>query len=295
LVVVEDLKKAFDGFWAVKGISFRIDEGEIFGLLGPNGAGKTTTIRMLSGILRPSGGRALVAGIDVGREPEKVRQVIGYVAQHFSLYEELTLWENMRFFGEIHGIHGRRLRARMEELLAIFNMEEWKDSLSRDLPGGVRRRLSLACALIHDPKVLFLDEPTSGMDPVARRSMWQYLKEKRKEGVVILVTTHYMEEAENCDRLALIHEGEIRAMDRPEKIKEDFEKEKGRVYEVPSELFSVEGIKRVEGVIDVVPHGASLHVIVSPDLRVEELEEALKFKVKPVEPTLEDVFVGLLG
>lgn len=305
-VEVENLRKAFDGFWAVDGVSFTVREGEIFGFLGPNGAGKTTTIRMLCGILKPTQGRIQVAEIDVVRYPEKVKRIVGYMSQKFSLYEELTALENLKFYGDVYRVPRGELKERIEEAMLRFDLDAWRGIPSSDLPGGVRQRLALACSTLHKPRILFLDEPTSGVDPLARKSFWDFIKEKKREGVSTFVTTHYMEEAEACDRLALIHEGRIKAMDTPSRLKDTFLNEKGRVFEAPLDALEpyLEQLRRLPFLRDVLPHGALLHLVVEPSLSLEGLVGALESQLglkiegvmmREVLPTLEDVFVGLLG
>jgi ABC-2 type transport system ATP-binding protein len=223
-VEVEGLVRRFGGFVAVDRISFRVARGEIFGFLGPNGAGKTTAIRILCGLLRPSEGRALVAGFDVAADPEAVRRNIGYMSQKFSLYDDLTVEENLEFFGGIYGVTGARRRRRVEYALAMAGLEEQRRTLTRLLSAGFKQRLALGCAILHEPPILFLDEPTSGVDPVARRSFWDLIHQFSREGRTVFVTTHYMEEAEYCHRLALMHRGRIVALGSPRALKEEYGK-----------------------------------------------------------------------
>lgn len=204
-----DLVRRFGRFTAVDRVSFRVERGEIFGLIGANGAGKTTLIRMLCGLLRPSEGTARVQGWDVRRYPERVRRQIGFMAQRFSLYEALSVRENLWFYGGVYGLTPERLRRRMEALIHEFGLQTYADRLARDLPGGLRQRLALAAALLHEPAVVFLDEPTSGVDPVLRRTFWQTIYGLAQQGVTAIVTTHYLEEAEYCHRLGILHEGRL--------------------------------------------------------------------------------------
>lgn len=305
-VQVDNLKKAFGNFWAVDGVTFSVEEGEIFGFLGPNGAGKTTTIRMLCGILRPTGGNIQIADINVVSHPERAKRIIGYMSQKFSLYPELKVRENLRFYGEVYRIPKRDLKKRIDEAISLFGLEPWEEALTEDLPGGVKQRLALACSTLHRPKILFLDEPTSGVDPVARKNFWKFIKEKKKEGVSTIVTTHYMEEAEFCDKIALIHQGRIKAIDTSMGLKETFLRDIGKVFEISFEEAKpfIKKMKEVPLIKDILPYGAYLHVIVTPSVSKEDFIKALKenfgseassFELYEVMPTLEDVFIGLLG
>ncbi|GBC85181.1 putative ABC transporter ATP-binding protein YbhF [bacterium HR11] len=214
-----DLVRRFGRFTAVDRVSFRVERGEIFGLIGANGAGKTTLIRMLCGLLRPTEGTARVQGWDVRRYPERVRHQIGFMAQRFSLYETLSVRENLWFYGGVYGLTPERLRQRMETLIQAFGLQAYADRLARDLPGGFKQRLALAVALIHEPAVVFLDEPTSGVDPVLRRTFWHTIYDLARQGVTAIVTTHYLEEAEYCHRLGILHEGRLIAEGPPGALK----------------------------------------------------------------------------
>ncbi len=217
-VEVENLVKRFGNFVAVDHISLQVQRGEIFGFLGPNGAGKSTAIRILCGLLRPSSGRALVGGFDVMKEPETVRENIGYMSQKFSLYDDLTVAENLDFYGGVYGVPDAVRREREEYVLRMAGLVERRDSLTRLLAGGWKQRLALGCAILHEPPILFLDEPTSGVDPLARREFWDLIYELSERGRTIFVTTHYMDEAEYCHRLALMYRGKIIAMDTPQAL-----------------------------------------------------------------------------
>ena len=219
-VEVEDLVKRFGDFVAVDHISFQVVRGEIFGFLGPNGAGKSTAIRVLCGLLQPSGGTARVGGFDVSTEPEVVRQHIGYMSQKFSLYDDLTVEENIDFFGGIYGVPEGRHRERKEYVLRMAGLGEKRSSMTRLLAGGWKQRLALGCAILHEPPILFLDEPTSGVDPIARRRFWDLIYQLSEAGRTVFVTTHYMEEAEYCHRLALMNRGKIVALGAPRALKE---------------------------------------------------------------------------
>lgn len=217
-VNVLNLEKRFGHFVAVDGISFSVRTGEIFGFLGPNGAGKSTTIRMLCGIISPSAGSGHVAGYDIFTQAEEIKQAIGYMSQKFSLYLDMTPFENIRFYLGIYDVPSRFWKARTEEILKITRLAHAQDRLTRELPPGWRQRLALGCALLHRPKLLFLDEPTSGVDPITRRHFWEFIKQLTGEGVTVFVTTHYMEEARHCDRVVMINEGRIAASGSPPEI-----------------------------------------------------------------------------
>ncbi|MBN1830043.1 MAG: ABC transporter ATP-binding protein [Deltaproteobacteria bacterium] len=217
-IIVEDLEKRFGAFRAVKGISFSVKRGEIFGFLGANGSGKSTTIRMLCGILTPSSGRGVVNGYDIARQPEKVKQSIGYMSQKFSLYEDLTPLENIRFYLGIYSLPVHLWPERTEWVLDLIRLGDAKNRLTRDLPPGWRQRLALGCALLHRPDIIFLDEPTSGVDPATRRDFWDFIGSLAREGVTVFVTTHYMDEAMNCERLVMLSEGAIVASGSPAEI-----------------------------------------------------------------------------
>jgi ABC-2 type transport system ATP-binding protein len=219
-VEVENLVKRFGDFTAVDHISFRVRRGEIFGFLGPNGAGKSTAIRVLCGLLRPTSGLARVGGYDVAREPETVRQNIGYMSQKFSLYDDLTVEENLDFFGGVYGVPEGRKREREDFVLRMAGLEDRRTTMTRLLAGGWKQRLALGCAILHEPPILFLDEPTSGVDPIARREFWDLIYQLSETGHTVFVTTHYMDEAEYCHRLALMYNGKIVALDTPAALKQ---------------------------------------------------------------------------
>jgi ABC-2 type transport system ATP-binding protein len=219
-VSVENLEKRFGAFVAVDRISFSVGKGEIFGFLGPNGSGKSTTIRMLCGILTPTSGKGFVAGHDIALEPEKVRESIGYMSQKFSLYEDMTPFENIRFYLGVYDIPRESWKERSDWAIEVTRLGEVRNRLTGDLPPGWRQRLALGCALLHRPRVLFLDEPTSGVDPLTRRHFWDFIRKLSGDGVTVFVTTHYMDEATHCDRLALISEGRIVATGAPARIVE---------------------------------------------------------------------------
>ena len=218
-VETRELVKRFGGFTAVDGVSLEIRRGEVFGFLGPNGAGKTTTIRILCGLLAPTSGRARVNGYDVAAEPERVKQSIGYMSQKFSLYDDLTVEENLEFFSMVYGVARDKREERKGYALRMAGLEKERRRMTRELAGGWKQRLALGCAVLHEPRVLFLDEPTSGVDPAARRKFWDLIYEMAESGSTVLVSTHYMDEAEYCGRLALMHRGRVVALGTPEELR----------------------------------------------------------------------------
>ncbi len=217
-VLADNLSKNFNGFWAVKNNSFCIKKGEIFGLLGPNGAGKSTTFKMMCALLKPTSGKGFIMGVDVEKQPHKARQYLGYMAQKFSLYSRLSLLDNLEFFSGIYGLFGKNKKEKIERMIKVFELEQYKDEMTSLLPLGYKQRLSLACALIHEPPVLFLDEPTSGVDAIQRREFWNHIKALADIGVSVLVTTHFMDEAKFCDNISLFYNGEIIALDTPNNL-----------------------------------------------------------------------------
>ncbi len=259
---VKGLTKRFGDFVAVDGVSFEVKKGEIFGYLGANGAGKSTTIRILCGLCAVSSGDAEVAGVDVVRRPGAVRHAIGYMSQRFSLYLDLTVAENLEFFGGAYDLFGKAYRARRDEVLRDLALDALSGELTGALPGGLRQRVALACALLHRPEVVFLDEPTAGVDPDARRNFWRVIRRLADGGTTIFVTTHYMDEAEYCDRVGLMVAGALAALDTPEGLKRTF---------VPGRMLEVQGAGVAEvqqaaadlGLLDVEPFGAALHVRVA--------------------------------
>jgi ABC-2 type transport system ATP-binding protein len=300
-IEVEGLVKRFGALVAVNGVSFRVRRGEIFGLLGPNGAGKSTTIRILCGLLLPTEGRARVGGLDVLTQAEQVKRRIGYVSQRFSLYDDLTVEENVEFFSGLYGVPRQRRRERQQALLTAMGLTEWRRTLVRVLPGGWRQRLALACALVHEPPILFLDEPTSGMDPIARRRFWEMIASLSEAGHTILVTTHYMDEAEYCHRLALMHRGRIVALDAPAALARALPSV-GFLHVETSDLReSVRVLEREEAVEQIAFFGAGLHLRVrDPQRASRRIRERLQAhgiaisRLEIVSPSMEDVFVAVI-
>ncbi len=298
-ILVENLTKTFDGFVAVDHINLRVFRGEIFGFLGPNGSGKTTTIRMLLGLIPPTEGRALVLGYDVTREAEAIRQRAGYMSQRFSLYEDLTVRENLNFFGRMYGVPRPLLRQRRQAILEMAGLVGREHELTRNLSGGWRQRLALGAALLHDPDILFLDEPTAGVDPLSRRRFWDLLYTFTEQGKTIFVTTHYMDEAENCHRLSFIHNGRIVASGSPAEIKAT--QMKGHVLEVDVDHpdRALRALKGQPEFDEVALYGRRLHVVAE---HVGELEPLVRQRLEAagvqvhamlvIPPSLEDVFVA---
>jgi ABC-2 type transport system ATP-binding protein len=301
-VIVDELLKQFDSFVAVDRVSFKIRSGEIFGFLGPNGAGKTTTIRMLLGLLRPTEGRGWVLGYDIVRQAEEIKKRIGYMSQHFSLYNDLTVEENLDFFGRIYGVRGQQLRKRKQFVLEMADLRGRERELTRNLSGGWKQRLALGTAILHEPEMLFLDEPTAGVDPISRRQFWDLLYELADGGTTILVTTHYMDEAEHCQGLAFIQLGRIVAMGTPGEIK--VEKMRGQVLEVDcAEPATAMGALRATGLFgEVSLYGALIHVV-TEDVAAcrQQVETALRGadvegrNMEVSAPSLEDAFIASVG
>jgi ABC-2 type transport system ATP-binding protein len=300
-VEVEDLVKAFGDFVAVDHIRFQVKKGEIFGFLGPNGSGKSTTIRMLCGLLMPTSGRGRVEAYDIIKEPEKIKQVIGYMSQKFSLYEDLTVMENLHFFGGIYGLSGSLQREREKQALTMAGLIELRDRMTRTLAVGWKQRLALGCAILHEPSILFLDEPTSGVDPISRRNFWSLIQQMGEKGVTTFVTTHYMDEAEYCDRLALIYQGKIIALGTPSDLK--LETLSRGVMEVECDplILGLDLLKKESWVSESAIFGNSLHVISKEEADLEkeiatlfQKHEILLKRMEWIRPSLEDVFVSLI-
>ncbi|HNX90267.1 MAG TPA: ABC transporter ATP-binding protein [Candidatus Omnitrophota bacterium] len=300
-VEVKDLSKTFGDFKAVDRMNFTVKKGEIFGFLGPNGAGKSTTIKMLCGLLSPSAGAGHVSGFDILKEQESIKQNIGYMSQKFSLYPDLTVEENIDFYSGIYRIPADRLKARKEWVIKMSGLDDLRNKMTSTLSGGWKQRLALGCAIAHEPGIVFLDEPTSGVDPIARKNFWELIKEMSGKGVTVFVTTHYMDEAENCDRLALIYRGTIIAMGTPSELKSDHMKDDILAVTVRDPEEWMEKIRALKSVTDVALFGTVLHVTAgSKDqaaVEVKELfqkEERMKYSISEIEPSLEDVFVSLI-
>jgi ABC-2 type transport system ATP-binding protein len=301
---MDRLTKRFDGFTAVDDVTLNIRRGEIFGFLGPNGAGKTTTIRMLLGLLLPTSGQASVLGYDIVRQPEEIRRNVGYVSQRFSLYPDLTVGETLDFYGRTYGVRGHRLRQRLRVAVRMVGLEGRERTLTGTLSGGWKRRLALGVAILHEPEMLFLDEPTAGVDPISRRAFWNLLYRMAREGTTILVTTHYMDEAEHCQNLAFIHGGRIIVQGSPEEMKTAVMP--GQVLEIDCTQPGVAiGILRGMGLFDQVAlYGALIHVVAQDATAQEAAEHRARMEtalreagveirsMDRITPSLEDVFIA---
>jgi ABC-2 type transport system ATP-binding protein len=302
-VLAEHLVRRFGSFTAVDDLSFRIEKGEIFGFLGPNGSGKTTVIKMLTGLLPLTSGTAIVEGIDVRKDAEGVRENIGYMSQNFSLYSDLTVSENLTFYGRIYGLSPERLRKRMDEIVQLNNLGPYLNRLAAQLSGGWKQRLALGCAMLHEPKLIFLDEPTAGIDPVARRQLWDLLFELSAHGITFFVTTHYMDEAERCSHVAYIYYGKMIADGTPETLRELPDVQPPGTYRVEVTTTEVTRALRfartIAGVRSATIFGQSIHALIDDHLDLEQLRAQLEknhvvvAEIRPLAPTLEDVFVEL--
>jgi ABC-2 type transport system ATP-binding protein len=300
-ISVHDLTRRFGDFVAVDRLTFDVRDGEIFGFLGSNGAGKSTAIRMMCGLLKPSGGTATVGGVDVSRDPEGVKRRIGYMSQRFSLYERLTVDQNIRFFAGIYGLRRDRLEARRRFVLEMSGLQSREHVRAADLAGGWRQRLGLGCAILHEPPIVFLDEPTGGVDPVSRREFWRLIDSLSAGGVTVLVTTHYLDEAEHCHRVAIIHGGRLAALGTTADLKRAFH---GRTIIEVHTGRPVEAMRLLDDMPDVEQtsvFGTAVHAVVS--MRPEEATRLLRERLErggmavtrlgPVEPSLEDVFLDV--
>jgi ABC-2 type transport system ATP-binding protein len=302
-IVAEHLVRRFGSVTAVDDVSFRVEKGEIFGFLGPNGSGKTTVIKMLTGLLPLSGGEASVLGLDVRKDPETVREHIGYMSQNFSLYSDLTVTENLTFYGRIYGLSNERLQRRMDEIVELNGLGPYLNRLSSQLSGGWKQRLALGCAMLHEPKLIFLDEPTAGIDPVARRQLWDLLFELSAHGITFFVTTHYMDEAERCNHVAYIYYGKLIADGTPDSLRELPDVQPPGTYRVEITALEVTRALRiartVPGVRRATIFGQSIHALIDDDLDPEHLRKRLLeqnivvAEIRPLAPSLEDVFVEL--
>ncbi len=303
-IVVQNLTKKFGDFVAVDNVSFSVGAGEVFGWLGPNGAGKTTTIRMLLGLLRPTSGATYVLGLNSATQTKAMHAVVGYMSQAFTLYTDLTAAENIRFYGRVYGLSNADLRKRQAEILHMAGLEGRENELTRTLSGGWKQRLALGCAIVHRPKVVFLDEPTAGVDPISRREFWTLIYEMAKEGVTVLVTTHYMDEAELCQRIGFISQGRLVALDTPARLKQS--QMRGDVLEInasnPDLAMRTLKAAQENGQVpldEVALYGAQIHAVVP---NAEEYKEVLRsllvavgvevYAIEWIAPTLEDVFIS---
>jgi ABC-2 type transport system ATP-binding protein len=305
-IQVTDLTKRFGDFTAVNGISFEVHHGEIFGFLGPNGSGKTTTIRMMLGLMKPTGGSTEILGMQVDGDTTKIRPHLGYMSQRFSLYNDLTVLQNLNFYGAAYGLSSSELQMRIKDALSMAGLEERENTKTKDLSGGWRQRLALSAAILHRPEVLFLDEPTAGVDPLSRRAFWDLLYQLITEGITVFVTTHYMDEAEHCHRLAFIQHGDIIAYGSSEEIKKEMMR--GEVLEIePSDAPDAVKVLRAAQAAQTLPieevelYGALVH-IVAPNIKKHQRaieRELLHAGIRTahmsiIEPSLEDVFISAM-
>lgn len=298
-VSVESLEKKFGEFTAVNRINFEVKQGEIFGFLGPNGAGKSTTIRMLCGIIPPTSGTGKVGGFDIIKEQHKIKEHIGYMSQKFSLYNDLTIEENINFYSGIYKIPQKEKKERLETTIRTAGLTGMESNLTATLASGFKQRLALGCALIHKPRIIFLDEPTSGVDPITRSNFWNIIKGLAREGVTVFVTTHYMDEAENCNRMVLIYHGTIIAGGSPEEMKTKCMKNEVLEITLDDAQSWLDRITKVEGVKEAALFGADIHAVVYDSVKsipaIKEFlqkEKATGVSVNKISPTLEDVFVS---
>jgi ABC-2 type transport system ATP-binding protein len=300
-IIVRNLTRKFGSFVAVDRISFEVARGEIFGFLGANGAGKSTTIRMMCGLLNPTSGTATVDGVDVSTNPEEVKRRIGYMSQKFSLYESLTVEQNIRFFGALYGLSDDQIARRKKFVLEMAGLAGRERTRAKDLAGGWRQRLALGCAILHEPRIVFLDEPTGGVDPISRRQFWRLIEEMSREGITILVTTHYLDEAEHCHRIAIVNAGKLAAIGTSLELKQIFQARP--IVEIHSSR-PVDVMRALEGISDVEKttiFGTAVHAVLrSPSVNPEALRKLLSEQgltidtVDRVVPSLEDVFLDVV-
>ena len=303
MIKCEGLTKRFGHFTAVDHVSFTVSKGSIFGFLGPNGSGKSTVIRMLCGLLEPTDGRASIAGFDVATETDKLKGLVGYMSQKFSLYDELTAEENLLFYGRLYGLGGQSLRERLNELVELTHLEPYLNRRASLLSGGWRQRLAMACALVHKPTVLFLDEPTAGIDPVARRELWDLLFEFASRGVTLFVTTHYMDEAERCTQVGYIHMAKLIVCGLPDELKQlpQVNPPDTRRLDITCDHVTtgLQALRKLPGVRSATVFGQSMHLLVDKTMSEETIcGELAKVSItpediRPIGPSLEDVFVAL--
>ena len=300
-IQVRDLTRKFGSFVAVDRISFAVGRGEIFGFLGANGAGKSTAIRMMCGLLKPTSGTVEVDGIDVGRNPEEVKRRIGYMSQRFSLYEALTVGQNIRFFGALYGLAGDRLATRKKFVLEMAGLTGRENTKARDLAGGWRQRLALGCAILHEPRIVFLDEPTGGVDPLSRRQFWRLIEDMARDHVTILVTTHYLDEAEHCHRIAIMNAGTLATMGTSDELKRIFASRP--IIEIHSTrpVDVMRALEEMPEVEKTTVFGTAVHAVLrTPDVNLEALRTGLAARglvidsVDRVMPSLEDVFLDVV-
>jgi len=300
-VWARDLVKTFGDFVAVDHVTLEVERGEIFGFLGPNGAGKSTTIRILCGLITPTSGLAMVNGINVADDPEQVRRSLGYMSQKFSLYDDLTVEQNIDFFAGLYGVPRARRKERKDYVLEMARLAERRSALTGSLSGGWKQRLALGCAILHDPPILFLDEPTSGVDPIVRGVFWDLIRGLAKTGHTVLVSTHYMDEAEYCHRLALMHRGKVIALGAPAELRHRPSVHSLLRLDSSQPLETMRALEDLPGVVDVAVFGGGLHVTVDdPEATTERIRAKLAAagieirRLETILPSLEDVFVSMI-
>jgi ABC-type multidrug transport system ATPase subunit len=303
MIQCDKLTRRFGHFTAVDHVSFTVGKGSIFGFLGPNGSGKSTVIRMLCGLLEPSEGRGSIAGFDVARETDRIKGIIGYMSQKFSLYDELTVRENLTFYSRLYGLRGAAIATRRDELIALTHLEPYLSRRAGLLSGGWRQRLAMACALVHKPSVLFLDEPTAGIDPVARRELWDLLFEFSSQGITLFVTTHYMDEAERCSHVGYIHMSKLVVCGEPDDLKQlpVVNPPQTKRVDVTCDHVTVglQAVRRLPGIRTATVFGQSMHLLVNEDMAEDTIRAELArhniphADIRPIAPSLEDVFVAL--
>jgi ABC-2 type transport system ATP-binding protein len=298
-VETQNLVKRFGSFAAVDDVNFYIPKGEIFGLLGPNGAGKTTTIRMLCGILQPTDGTGTVLGFDIKKDPEEIKKRIGYMSQKFSLYDDLTAQENIEFYAAIYGVPRDERGDRIDELIEMAGLNDHRRELTKNLSGAWRQRLALACAIAHKPPMLFLDEATAGVDPVSRREFWDLIYEMAGQGVSVLATTHYMDEAEYCNTIGIMYRGELIALSSPDDLRDRIP---GVLYQLdcnhPRQATALLDV--LPGVLDAAIHGVQVHVLLESEKELKRIQRELKTaniqidQIEAIQPSLEDIFISMV-
>jgi ABC-2 type transport system ATP-binding protein len=302
-ILAENLVRKFGDVTAVDGVTFKVEPGEVFGFLGPNGSGKTTVIKMLSGILPLTSGRGMVDGIDVTLDPDEVKLRIGYMSQKFSLYDDLTVLENLRFYAQVYGLKGAEAQAKIEETMHRNAIEPYKDRFAGKLSGGWKQRLALGCAMLHNPKIVYLDEPTAGIDPVARRKLWDLLFDLSGQGITFFVTTHYMDEAERCSHLAYIYYGKLIADGTPDTLRElpDVQPPGTQRFEIATKdvTTALRRARKLPFMRSATIFGRSIHALIDDTITQPELASELDKvgvhaeDIRPLMPDLEDVFVEL--